>query len=162
MNSKNSNVGGWPATKPRALANRDYINYLPSDLQSVITKTKVVSGHGNSDRNANRTDGNWESEDKIYLLSAHEVWEDGTSNQVSTDDTAYTNTRQLDYYKSKGLTTNNYSNAIKKINGSNSHWLLRGACSSTDYTFLSVNTDGNLSNSSATDPSGVAPAFRIG
>ena len=160
--SDGTNIGGWPATPLRTYLNSEFIKKLPSDLQKVIKATKVVSGHGYSDKNANRTDGNWESEDKIYLLSAHEVWEDGTSNQVSTDDTAYTNTRQLDYYKSKGLTTNNYSNAIKKINGSNSHWLLRGACSSTDYTFLSVNTDGNLSNSSATDPSGVAPAFRIG
>lgn len=30
----------------------------------------------NSDKNQNRTDGNWEVTDQIYLLSAHEVWAD--------------------------------------------------------------------------------------
>ena len=113
MNSTNTNVGGWKGSAMRTYANGDFFNNLPEDLRNVIKATKVVSGHGNSDNNANRTDGNWESEDKIYLLSAHEVWEDGTSNQVSSGVTAYDNTRQLDYYKNNGVTTSNYSLAIK-------------------------------------------------
>ena len=164
MNSENSNVGGWPATKPRALANRDYINYLPSDLQSVITKTKVVSGHGNSDRNANRTDGNWESEDKIYLLSAHEVWADKIIVNEKEIDTAYGQTRQLDYYADKGVTTsNNYSYAMKKYDfwNSNSLWWLRTADSSNNM-FLAVSDSGDWTNFLTTNTLGIAPAFRIG
>lgn len=164
MNSENSNVGGWPATKPRALANRDYINYLPSDLQSVITKTKVVSGHGNSDRNANRTDGNWESEDKIYLLSAHEVWADKIIDNEKEIDTAYGQTRQLDYYADKGVTTsNNYSYAMKKsdIWNSNSLWWLRATNSSNDM-FLAVSDSGDWTYFLTTNTLGIAPAFRIG
>lgn len=54
MNSTDTNVGGWSATEARELANGEYFNYLPSDLQSVIVDTKVVSGHGFNDANPNR------------------------------------------------------------------------------------------------------------
>ena len=162
MNSTQTNVGGWPATAMRTYANGDFFNKLPSDLQSVIKSTKVVSGHGSSDENEKRTDGNWESEDKIYLLSSHEVWEDGTSNQVSTYDTAWDKTRQLDYYANLGVTTSNYSGAIKKNNGSNSYWWLRAATSGSNDAFLTVAGSGDWATRDARYSFGVAPAFRIG
>ena len=117
MNSTSTNVGGWPATEARELANEKYFYYLPSDLQSVIVDTKVVSGHGFNDANPNREDGNWESTDKLYLLSTHEVWEDGTSNHLSSIDTAWNNTRQLDYYKARNVTADGHiSSAMKWYN----------------------------------------------
>ena len=157
MNSTDTNVGGWPATSVRTLANGVYFNYLPSDLQKVIIDTKVISGHGSTAGETNFT-----STDKLYLLSAHEVYEDGTSNQVSSRDTAWDKTRQLDYYKNLGLTTDSYSGAIKKYNNSNSYWWLRAAYSTTYYDFLSVYTSGHWYNSSASNTDGFAPAFRIG
>ena len=168
MSSENTNVGGWPTTDARGLANGIYFKSLPSDLQKVIIDTKVVSGHGNSDRNANRTDGNWESEDKIYLLSAHEVWADKIIVNEKEIDTAYGQTRQLDYYADKGVTTSeNYSYAIKKdINGNASSCWLRAACSSYDNDFLivGVGLHGNdhWDNYLAINVFGFAPAFRIG
>ena len=157
MKSTATNVGGWPATAMRTYANGDFFNKLPSDLQSVIKSTKVVSGHGSK-----TGETNFPSEDKIYLLSAHEVWEDGTSNQVSSKDTAWDKTRQLDYYANLGVTTSNYSGAIKKNNGSNSNWWLRGANSSSNVSFLYVNANGDWNYNSANSSYGFAPAFRIG
>ena len=162
MNSSQTNVGGWPASEMRTYANEEFLEKLPSDLQSVIIDTKVVSGHGSSDKNANRTDGNWESTDKIYLLSAHEVYEDGTSNQVFGKDSAYNNTRQLDYYKNLGVTTSSYSDAIKKNNGSNSLWWLRAASSGYNYSFFIVSSYGDWYSYIADYTYGLAPAFRIG
>ncbi len=162
MNSTNTNVGGWPATEMRTYANEEFLKKLPSDLQNVIAKTKVVSGHGSDDKNNKRTDGNWESEDKIYLLSAHEVWEDGTNNQTSSAVTAYDNTRQLDYYKNIGVTTINYSSIIKKYAGSDSKWWLRVARSNTDSNFLVVNQSGDWYINAANSVGGFAPAFHIG
>ena len=158
MNSTNTNVGGWPATEAKALANGEYFNYLPNDLQSVIVDTKVVSGHGSND-----TD-NFTSTDKLYLLSPHEVWEDVSSNsELKKYDTAYNNTRQLDYYKSKGVTTNSYSDAIKKnINGNASDWWLRAAGSINKNTFWYVDDIGNYSDTTADRANSFAPAFRIG
>ena len=157
MNPTDTNVGGWPATEMRKYANNEFYNKLPAELRNVIIDTKVVSGHGNTSG-----EKNFESKDKIYLLSAHEVWEDGTSNRVSTYDTAYDNTRQLDYYKSKGVTTSNYSNAIKQYNSSNSRWWLRVAYSNYHNNFLGVIANGDWSNYLDTNPIGLAPAFRIG
>ena len=164
MNSDlaDSNVGGWPLGTLRTYANGEFFNKLPSDLQNVIVKTKVVSGHGCDDKNANREDGNWESEDKIYLLSSHEVYEDGTSDKISSYDTAWNNTRQLDYYANLGVTTDNYINATKKHNSSNSYWWLRAADSDGNYDFLSVNESGSLDFFGNGAYSGLAPAFRIG
>ena len=158
MNSTDKNVGGWPATAMRTYANGDFFNKLPSDLQSVIKSTKVVSGHGSTTGETNFT-----STDKIYLLSAHEVYEDGSSIPVSTYDTAYDNTRQLDYYANLGVTTSNYSGAIKKINGSNYNWWLRGAASDNHISFFFVSASGRWGYNAvyATDI-GFAPAFRIG
>ena len=154
------NVDGWPGSELYKYANGDFFNKLPSDLQSAIIDTKVISGHGTSEEK------NFTSTDKIYLLSAHEVWEDGTSNQVSTYDTSYNNTRQLDYYKNKGVTTNNYASAVKfehiAEKRKDSSWWLRAASSNFATNFLCVGINGDWYNYTANDTNGFAPAFRIG
>ena len=157
MNSSGTNVGGWPATEMRTYLNGEFLAKLPSDLQNVIADTKVVSGHGSTTGETNFT-----STDKIYLLSSHEVWEDGTSNQVSSNDTAWDKTRQLDYYKNLGVTTSNRSGAIKKYNNSNSNWWLRAAGSGNGGSFLGVGDGGGWYYDSAYNYYGFAPAFRIG
>ena len=157
MNSTNTNVGGWEASEMRTYANGAFFNNLPEDLRNVIIDTKVVSGHGST-----TGETNFPSTDKIYLLSAHEVYEDGTSNQVSSRDTAWDKTRQLDYYKNLGVTTSSYSGAIKKYNNSNSDWWLRAADSGYSSDFLYVYGNGSWSNDIADYTYGFAPAFRIG
>ena len=158
MNSTGTNVGGWPATAMRTYANGNFLNKLPAELRKVIIDTKVISGHGNTAGETNFT-----STDKIYLLSAHEVWEDGTSNQVSSGVTAYNNTRQLDYYANLKVTTSSYSGAIKQYNSSNYSWWLRAARSNTDSNFLVANNSGDWNTDGANNGNGgFAPAFRIG
>ena len=68
--------------------------------------TYTVSGHGSTSGELN-----FESIDKMYLLSSHEVWSNDT-----TFDTAYDSTRQLDYYKNNNVdfTMATKSLAIKK------------------------------------------------
>lgn len=156
------NVDGWPATSMRTYANGDFFNKLPSDLQNVIIDTKVISGHGYYD-----TD-NFTSTDKIYLLSSHEVWEVGTGYNKSEDDTAWNNTRQLDYYKLKGVTTNNYASAAKFEHKTDEYlydyntWWLRTAESYDDFGFLYVQEVGSWGSFFASSTNGFAPAFRIG
>ena len=162
MNNTDTNVGGWPATEARELANGDYFNYLPSDLQKVIIDTKVISGHGSTAGETNFT-----STDKLYLLSTHEVWEDGTSNQVSTYDTAYNQTRQLDYYKERNVTVDgHWSSAIKwykeDINETAYLWWLRTARSNHNSEFWVVTGNGHDYSNDASSTYGFAPAFRIG
>ena len=156
MNSTNTNVGGWPATAMRTYLNGGFIAKLPSDIQSVIADTTVVSGHGASDTS------NFTSTDKIYLLSTREVWVDGSSYAVSSSDTAYNSTRQLDYYANNNVTTLNYSGAIKNYAGSAAWWWLRAASSRYNNSFLRVLSNGNWTYTDANATGGgVAPAFRI-
>ena len=162
MNSTDTNVGGWPATEARELVNGEDFNYLPSDLQKVIIDTKVISGHGNTAGETNFT-----STDKLYLLSAHEVYEDGTSNQVSSKDTVWNNTRQLDYYKARNVTADgHFSSAIKwyknDIGEMAIPWWLRAANSVYNSGFLTVSGNGNYDYDFADSTYGFAPAFRIG
>ena len=161
MNSTDTNVGGWEASEMRTYANGDFFNKLPSDLQNLIIDTKVISGHGSADTS------NFTSTDKIYLLSVHEIYEDGTESNLSENDMAWNNTRQLDYYKARNVTADGHlSNTIKwykdDIDEMADFWWLRAANSNGNFDFLFVASYGNWNNSSAGRDFGFAPAFRIG
>ena len=156
MNSTSTNVGGWPASELRTYVNGTVYNSLPSELQNAIAETKVVSSHGSTSGEVNFT-----SSDKLYLLSTKEVWgKDSTSNVISTDK-AEAETRQLDYYKNKGVTTSDYSEAIKQYDGSDYYWWLRSAVSYNPNTFFSVHSNGVWYSISASYAYGISPAFRI-
>ena len=156
FNNSETNVGGWKDSELRTYINGTMYNTLPSELQNVISSTKVISGHGRTS-----VEKNFETQDKLYLLSGHEVYEDGTSDQISPYDTSYDTTKQLDYYKNKGVTTSSYAVAIKQYNGSNSYWWLRSASYSNTNNFLYVINSGNWTAISAGYYNGVSPAFRI-
>ena len=150
MNDTETNIGGWPATSMRTFVNNDIYNAIPSEIKNAIIDTTVVSGHGPNDT------ANFTSTDKLYLLAPKEIYTDYTE----TTDTAKDLTRTLDYYTSIGVTTNNFSGAIKK-NGT-SAWWLRAANSRYTYHFLRVNYDGGGSVTNANSSNGVAPTFRLG
>ncbi len=146
-----TNVGGWPGSTIREYVNTIY-EELPDDLKSVIINTTVVSGHGKTDSS------NFVSTDKLYLLAPGEIYSDWTSE----NDTAKDLTRQLDYYKEKGVTTSNYSNATKTLYGlgTEEESLLRTANAASDAYYFEVDITGALYDSS--NKAYVSPAFRIG
>ena len=150
FNSTRTSVGGWKDSELRTYVNGTIYNALPGDLQNVITTTKVISGHG---KNSGET--NFETQDKLYLLNAQEVW---NGNDY---DTSVGTSKQLDYYKNQGVTTTNYAGAIKQYNGTGSYWWLRSATSYTADYFLGVIDFGNWYGNDANDSHGVSPAFRI-
>ena len=149
MKDSDSNVGGWPTSEVRTYVNGPVYNALPSDLQNAIVETTVVSGHGSKDSN------NFVSNDKLYLLSAKEVW------NGAYYDTAESTTRQLDYYKNKGVTISNYSGAIKQYNNGISGWWTRTASNHYYYYFFIAYTTGTQTEADSDDFYGVSPAFRI-
>ena len=160
INSK----GGWEYSDVRAYLNSttyayENIDYsttgiyssLPEVLRNAIINTTVVSGHGSVDTT------NYTTTDKLYLLSRREVW-----NYTGINDTAQGQTRQLDYYESIGVTTDNYSGAIKQRSGSDAIWWLRSAASSNARHFHYVTSYGSWHVNYADNTYGVSPAFRIG
>ena len=153
MNDTATNKGGWPASSMYTYLNNNIYNALPEDLKGVIKETITVSGHGIDD-----TDNFTSPEDKLYLLAPKEIYSD-ISNEY---DTANDKTRQLDYYKIKGVTTNSRDGAIKKNSeGTDDWWWLRSACSGNNVDFYTV-YGGNWGGYAAIYTSGVSPAFRIG
>ena len=159
MNPTSTNVGGWVSSSMRTYVNTDIYNALPTELKNGITDTTVVSGHGSTSGETNFT-----STDKLYLLSTYEVWEDidgDTSSGIDYYDTAYNNTRQLDYYAGLNVTTSSYSGAIKQNNGSNAWWWLRSAYTNTTRYFYAVSYSGYWNHYLANNTGGVSPAFRI-
>ena len=151
MNSTSTNVGGWEASEMRIYINDTIYNALPTELRDSIADTTVVSGHGSTSGETNFT-----TIDKVYLLSTQEVWGSNANH-----DAANAKARQLDYYAGKGVTSSNYSSAIKKYNGSVSQWWLHAAYSYNSSNFNNVNSDGSNRYNGATKTYGVAPAFRI-
>ena len=159
----NTNLGGWPATEMRTYLNdtnnsESIINSLPSDLRSGIIVTTVVSGHGD-----NSSETNFTSTDKLYFLATHEVWEnDEEYDGINSYDTAYSNTRQLDYYLGLNVTTSNPSGAIKQYDGSDDWYWLRSAAADTTQWFYCVGNVGSYYRDHSQTAYGVSPAFRIG
>ena len=150
FNSTNTNIGGWKESAMRTYVNETIYNALPTDLQNIVSSTKVISSHGSTSGETN-----FETQDKLYLLNSQEIW---GSNDY---DTSVGVSRQLDYYKNLGVTMENNSKATKQYLESNVHWWLRSSyIKNADY-FLIVGSDGLWHGDNASSQDGVSPAFRI-
>ena len=143
--------GGWPASSMYTFVNEDIYNLLPSVLKGAIIDTVTISGYGEKDTS------NFTSTDKLYLLAPKEIY----TNWSNSYDTAKDLTRTLDYYTSIGVTTDNYSGAIKKTGTSALWWWLRSADSSSNDTFYCVKSNGDWCYDDPNATNGVSPAFRL-
>ena len=161
MNSTDTNIGGWPATEMRTYLNGTLFNSLPSDLQSAIKPTRVISGYGN-----NGTDtSNFTTTDNLYLLSGVEVF------GLDDYDTAAGTTHQLEFYQGMEADARTpwgaqaYSRTYKGYNGSDGsteYWWLRPAGSISSDGFRHVYCGGLIDSGASYAGNGLAPAFRIG
>lgn len=140
MNATNTNAGGWEKSELRGRLNTgDLWSLLPSELQSKVKAvTKMTDNQGDGKAGTPTT-----TTDKVFLLSATEVWGD-----MQSDGTQY------EYYKSKGVTTSNYSGA----SSSNYHWT-RSVYPSYSTSFRYVNSSGDWYGNGATGTNCVFPAF---
>ena len=140
MNATNTNAGGWEKSELRGRLNTgDLWSLLPSELQSkvkAVTKMTDNQGGGKAGTPTATTD-------KVFLLSATEVWGD-----MQSDGTQY------EYYKSNGVTTSNYSGA----SSSGSHWT-RSVYPINSTYFRFVYLSGGWSSYYATNAYCVFPAF---
>lgn len=140
MNATNTNAGGWEKSELRGRLNTgDLWSLLPSELQSkvkAVTKMTDNQGGGKAGTPTATTD-------KVFLLSATEVWGD-----MQSDGTQY------EYYKSNGVTTSNYSGA----SSSNGHWA-RSVFPSNSTSFRYVYDSGDGTALNATTTAYVFPAF---
>lgn len=140
MNATNTNAGGWEKSELRGRLNTgDLWSLLPSELQSkvkAVTKMTDNQGGGKAGTPTATTD-------KVFLLSATEVWGD-----MQSDGTQY------EYYKSNGVTTSNYSGA----SSSDSHWT-RSVYPSHSTGFRYVFSSGGWHRYDATYAYCVFPAF---
>lgn len=140
MNATNTNAGGWEKSELRSRLNTgDLWSLLPAELQSkvkAVTKMTDNQGGGKAGTPTATTD-------KVFLLSATEVWGD-----MQSDGTQY------EYYKSKGVTTLNYSGA----SSSSLHWT-RSVSPSISSGFRIVYSNGDWNNNYAANANYVFPAF---
>ncbi len=151
MNSTATSVGGWKDSEMRSYVNGELLNAFPKELKNVIVDTKVISGHGSTEG-----EENFETIDKLYMLSPKEIW--GVNGG-----TAYNKMRQLDYYAVKNVTnSSNYELAIKKYNNVGTHWWLRDAGPAENNYFFYVHNTGKWYRYLSSTVIGVSPAFRIG
>lgn len=154
FNSTSSTVGGWKNSKMRTYTNETIYKSLPRDLQNIILTTKVISSYGKYDS------ANFETEDKLYLLSSEEVFGDFATSLMADNDTSVGTSKQLDYYKNQRVTLSNFEESIKQYEGNNGYWWLRSVSADAWTVYDVANTRG-WSNTSAMSYDGISPAFRI-
>lgn len=140
MNATNTNAGGWEKSELRGRLNSgDLWSLLPAELQSKVKAVKKLTDNQGGGKAGTPT----ATTDKVFLLSATEVWGD-----MQSDGTQY------EYYKSKGVTTSNYSGA----SSSSSRWTRSvGPGYSTNFRY--VISSGDWGHYSATYTYCVFPAF---
>ncbi|MEE1388681.1 MAG: DUF6273 domain-containing protein [Collinsella sp.] len=140
MNATDSNAGGWEKSELRGRLNSgDLWALLPAEIQSkakAVTKMTDNQGGGKAGTPSATTD-------KVFLLSTTEVYGD-----LQSDGTQY------EFYKSKGVTTSNYSGA----SSSDGHWT-RSVYPSNSTNFRFVYSYGDWSSNPATIASSVFPAW---
>lgn len=140
MNATNTNAGGWEKSELRGRLNSgDLWSLLPAELQSKVKAVKKLTDNQGGGKAGTPT----ATTDKVFLLSATEVWGD-----MQSDGTQY------EYYKSKGVTTSNYSGA----SSSHGHWT-RSVNPSRSTGFRYVRDSGDWYYNSATNTHCVFPAF---
>ena len=142
--------GGYPNTPLYTYITETIYNSLPQELKDIIINTKVVSGHGSGD-----TDNIVSSHQKLYLFSMMEIF--GATDYTIQYDTAYTTTRQLDYYR-----LNNSREARSKQNSA--IWWTRTAGAISNNSFIAVQDSDarGFVNHHFSNKFGVSVAFRIG
>lgn len=140
MNATNANAGGWEKSELRGRLNTgDLWSLLPSELQSKVKSvTKMTDNQGGGKAGTPSA-----TTDKVFLLSTTEVYGDLQSDGA-----------QYEYYKSKGVTTSNYSGA----SSGDYHWT-RSVRPSYSTLFRCVDSYGCYSSNYATDTGYVFPAF---
>ena len=139
MNNTATNSGGWSNSSLRTYLNNDFYNSLPADLKNIIVETKVLSGHESG------TTSNYETTDKIFLLSNVELF----GNNQTNDSITTSDTRQMDFYQNGG-------SVVKEYNNTNTNWWLRSANSNSSTAFWYENGSGDANNNY-----GVSPVFRL-
>lgn len=140
MNATNTNAGGWEKSELRGRLNSgDLWSLLPAELQSKVKAVKKLTDNQGGGKAGTPT----ATTDKVFLLSVTEVWGD-----MQSDGTQY------EYYKSKGVTTSNYSGASSGY----CRWT-RSVRPSYSTLFRCVSGSGDWCYTSATNTSCVFPAF---
>lgn len=140
MNATNTNAGGWEKSELRGRLNSgDLWSLLPAELQSKVKAVKKLTDNQGGGKAGTPT----ATTDKVFLLSATEVWGD-----MQSDGTQY------EYYKSKGVTTSNYSGA----SSSTHHWT-RSVRPGYSAHFRYVINSGDWHSNLATNTNCVFPAF---
>lgn len=140
MNATNTNAGGWEKSELRGRLNSgDLWSLLPAELQSKVKAVKKLTDNQGGGKAGTPT----ATTDKVFLLSATEVWGD-----MQSDGTQY------EYYKSKGVTTSNYSGASSSLY----HWT-RSVHPSYSTLFRCVGDSGDWDDNIATHAYCVFPAF---
>ena len=151
MNSSNTNVGGWDATKMRTYLNGTVLSGLPRQWQAMIKTVQVLASEGDTSATIVT------SEDKLFLFSQAEVG-------FSTSSVPYSNEVDADAEQvTFSIFTDNASRIKKYYNGTGdaASWWLRSAVAASSTTFCNVNYYGTSSSGNANTSLGVAFGFCI-
>ena len=156
MNASGENTGSWQDCYVRNYVNSVVYNALPTELKNSIINTRVITGYGHNDTQ------NFVTNDKLFLLSLRELFFD---YELATQyDTAWNNSRQVDYYRALVTSINDYLPLIKKYNNVAADWWTRTpAYYNLPDDFIYVDENGSTTFGDNPDTAkGVSPAFRIG
>ena len=152
MNASNTNEGGWGACELRGTLNSTTFDSLENKQYIKEVNKQYIETY----RQAGSVTT---SNDKLWLLSCSEIWNDGLNGQPYGQAVAKEG-EQYKYFESINISvkTTNY-NIAKKFNGSNVAWWLRSPY--YDNYYSNCATSGTITHNGASINYAIAPGFAI-
>ena len=154
MNNTATNLGGWKQSNAR-----DYLNSTTYDtLENKEYIKEVDKQYIETYNDANSVTT---SQDKIWLLSCSEIWNNGSSGQPYGLAVAKEG-EQYKYYKSiNPSSSSENSNLIKKFKKTDCVWCLRSASYDSVNNFCFISRVGKIFSDGASGSRSIAPGFAI-
>ena len=158
MNTSQSNSGGWASSNMRtAICGTSLSSYsgtilavIPAELRAVL---KSVTKYTNNTGNSTAASAVTATTDYFFLLSEYEVF--GSTTYANSNEAS----KQAQYaYYSAGNSKIKYKHNATSTAAT---WWLRSPRASYSSTFVSVYTDGTVSNGYADYSIGFAPGFCV-
>lgn len=155
MNEDDTNDGGWKKSDMREWLNSEFLNRLPWNLRLCIETVKKQTNNVGKVEPKDDVSVVAATDDKLWLLSAPEVY--GSAGGLWSSAGDDTGEDQYQLYADKGVTTETFNFCGKS--GAYSIWWLRTPCTISSSGFRSVANDGDWTWNYANSELGVSPGF---
>ncbi len=154
MNTTDINTGGWKASTLRVTLNSTIYDSLENKQYIKEVNKQYIEIYNNPDSVTT-------SQDKVWLLSCSEIWNNGYTSGAYGQAIAKEGEQYKYYSNIDSIYSNSNSIIMKNNNGYASPWWLRSPHYARNTSFCNVHLNGYCTNNYARYVTGISAGFSI-